>query len=63
MHPINRIGLTRAAGVVCPGDGGLTTTRVLVANGVGLDHPFVTSYNRQGSREKVIERISQNGGS
>jgi hypothetical protein len=32
---IRRIGLTRAAGVVCAGDGGLTTTSVLGANGLG----------------------------
>jgi hypothetical protein len=63
LRAIIAVGLTRAAGVVCPGNGGLTTTSVLAANGVGLDHPSVASYNRQGSREKVIERISQNGGS
>jgi len=27
------LGLTRAAGVVCPGDGELTTTSVLAATG------------------------------
>jgi hypothetical protein len=31
---INRIGLTRAAGVVCPSDRTLATTSVLVATGV-----------------------------
>ena len=50
---INDIGLTRAAGIVCPGDGALTTTSVLAATG-GLDHSSMASYNRHGLREKVI---------
>ena len=51
-----------ATGVVCPGDGALTTTSVLAATG-GLDHPSIASYNRHGLREKVIGQISQKRGS
>jgi hypothetical protein len=48
---------------VCPGDGELTTTNVLAVPPGELDHLSVASYNGQGLREKVIERISQKEGS
>jgi hypothetical protein len=37
------IGLTRFAGVVCPGDGALTTT--IVRTSTVVDHPSVASYS------------------
>jgi hypothetical protein len=49
--PVKDIGLTRAAGVVCPGDGTLTTTSVLAATGE-LDHPSIASYNHHGFARK-----------
>jgi hypothetical protein len=40
---IKSVGLTRFAGVVCPGDGALTTT--IVRTSTVVDHPSVASYS------------------